>query len=93
MDALVLRELDSRMKKCELKYHEAIKNYGRDSREVLDPVEEYIYLMGWWILYVQGCTQVWFTPWYFFKGTDGYQEWKFLQSEVIFAKSNNWFGI
>lgn len=90
---IVLKEIESRIKKAETKYLEAIKNYGRDSRQVLDPVEETIYLREWWILFVQGCKEVWFTPWYFFKGTEAYPNWQNLQREAIWNKANNWYNL
>jgi len=93
MDMRVIRELETRIGLAEKKYKEAIKSYGHDSRQVLDPVEEAIYLRGWWILFVQGCTQVWFTPWYYFKGTDAYPDWQKLESETIRAKAEKWIKL
>jgi len=93
MDIIVLNDLETRIKKAELRYLETKKNYGVTSSRILVIAEEAIYLREWWILFVQGHPQVWFTPWDFFIKTKEYLVWKELKSESIFSKVQNWYGI
>jgi len=101
MDKRLEQAINDELQDAKFDYYKARKDYGIDSIEVRTPVIKAIYFMECWIMFANGCTDCWFTPFDFFAGESGslesqkerrnnFNRWCDLHQEAIRNKTVKW---